>query len=137
MRVVQIGILVLLISCGEQLLEKPEGLIPREKMVEILTDMAIVNAAKSTDISALKAKNIDPTAYVFTKHGIDSMAFAESDVYYASLPAAYEAIYTEVEARLEKEKKKWEEIKKVNDSIKAVERTQKKSIQKEKDEKKE
>ncbi|MEO1011460.1 MAG: DUF4296 domain-containing protein [Bacteroidota bacterium] len=121
MRLFILILLLFCISCGEKLMEKPEDLIPKEKMVDVLMDMALMNAAKSTNISVLKEHHIDPTGYVFKKHGIDSTTFVESDLYYASLPAEYEAIYEEIGERLEKEKKKWEEAKKVSDSIQASE----------------
>jgi len=119
------GILILLIltlyACGEKLMQKPENLIPKEEMVEILSDMAIVNSAKSTNIGLIRDNNIDPTEYVFEKHGIDSIRFVESDRYYASVPAEYEAIYTEVESRLTKQKKELEDSKKLSDSLRRTE----------------
>jgi len=114
-------VLIILLSCGEKLMEAPENLIPKEKMVEILADMAIANSAKSTNIGLLRDNNIDPTAHVFKKYEIDSLRFVESDRYYASVPAEYEAIYTEVELRLERQKKELEEAKKLSDSLKTIE----------------
>ena len=40
-------------ACGEKLMKKPDDLIPKEKMIEILSEMAIVNSAKSTNIAIL------------------------------------------------------------------------------------
>ncbi len=37
-----------LFSCGEEVIEKPINLIPKEKMIDILYDLAIINAAKSS-----------------------------------------------------------------------------------------
>lgn len=114
-------VFLLLISCSENLLEKPNNLIPEDKMVEVLKDLAIVNAAKSTNISVLQDNGIEPMAYIYEKHGIDSTQFVESDRYYASLPVTYEHIYKNVESKLEKETKAIEEAKKVNDSLRRVE----------------
>ncbi|VAW16319.1 hypothetical protein MNBD_BACTEROID03-2405 [hydrothermal vent metagenome] len=108
---------MLLFSCVEKLVEKPDNLVPKEKMVEILNDMAILNAAKSTDITILRNHGIEAMEYIYSKHEIDSVQFAESDFYYASLPQEYEAIYIEVEAKIKKEKERIEEVKKVNDSV--------------------
>lgn len=119
-----------MVSCGEKLMEKPEKLITKEDMVNILSDLAIMNAAKSTDITILRDYDIDPTEYVFTKHGIDSVQFVESDRYYASIPSEYEAIYVSVELKLEKGRKIFEDAKKVSDSIKTAELKLKKSIKK-------
>lgn len=110
-----------LAGCNENLLEKPDNLISEDKMVEVLKDLAIVNAAKTTNIAVLQDNDIEPMDYIYEKHGIDSVQFVESDRYYASLPKKYEQIYKKVESRLEKETKKIEEEKKVNDSLRRLE----------------
>lgn len=90
-------------------------------MVEVLKDLAIVNAAKSTDVAVLQDNDIEPMAYIFEKHGIDSLQFVESDRYYASIPPDYEKIYKKVEEKLEKQAKVMEEAKEVNDSLRRIE----------------
>lgn len=102
-------------------MEKPENLIPKEKMILILNDLAIVNAAKVTNAQILMKQKIEPTTYIFTKYGIDSIQFVESDRYYASIPEEHEEIYMGVEAKLETERDHIAEIKRIKDSIKAVE----------------
>lgn len=114
-------LIVCFLSCNENLLEKPDNLIPEDKMVEVLKDLALVNAAKSTNIAVLQDNDIEPMAYVFGKHDIDSLQFVESDRYYASMPPDYERIYQKVESRLEKEIKVLEEDKNVNDSLRKIE----------------
>ncbi|MBT9188207.1 DUF4296 domain-containing protein [Zobellia russellii] len=109
-----------IISCNEQLLEKPENLIPREQMVAILQDLAVVNAAKTTNMQVLRDNDVEPMDYIFEKYNIDSLQLVESDRYYASLPVEYEKIYKEVEANLESEAKVLEEQKKVNDSLRVA-----------------
>lgn len=103
-------------------MDKPADLIAKEKMVTVLADLAILNAAKSTNISKLREQGIDPTTFVFEKHGIDSLQFVASDRYYTSIPLEYQAIYTEVEAILAQKKQDLEEAKKLNDSLKLIER---------------
>ncbi len=99
-------------------MQKPADLIPGDKMAEILYDLAIVNAAKSTNPNILEEHDIEIMAYVYEKHGIDSVRFVNSDIYYASKPDEYEAIYKKVEARLEREKEALEEERRrVSDSI--------------------
>lgn len=119
-------IVFVLISCAEKLVERPDNLIPIDKMVSILKEMTIVNAAKSTNVTILKENGIEPTDYVFDKYEIDSTQFVDSDRYYASLPLVYEQIYEEVETLLDTEKTYLEEFKKVNDSLKLMERKGKK-----------
>ena len=107
-------------------MEKPENLIPKEKMVEIIRDLSLLNAAKSTSITVLRRNNIEPMPYLYTKYDIDSTQFSDSDLYYASLPEEYEDIYAKVEARLEIEKEATVEAKKIKDSLQAEERELKK-----------
>lgn len=103
-------------------MERPENLIPKEKMVDILRDLAILNAARTTNVAILQKNNVEPMPYLYAKFGIDSTQFSDSDRYYASLPEEYESIYAKVEMRLEKEKEEIEELKRVKDSIKFKER---------------
>ncbi|MFS4415967.1 DUF4296 domain-containing protein [Maribacter sp. 2307ULW6-5] len=116
------GLAALLFSCGEKLIEPPENVIPKDKMVLMLKELAVLNAARTTSIAKLKEYGIDPTSYVFEKFGVDSLQFVESDRYYASLPAQYEDIYLQVEALLTQEKERVDALKKMNDSLEAVEK---------------
>jgi hypothetical protein len=110
-------IFLFLLSCGEKLLETPEDLIPKDKMINILSDLAILNAAKNSNADILRDHNIEPTKFVFEKYEVDSLQFVTSDVYYASLPKEYEAMYVEIEAFLEKEKGRITEEKRISDSL--------------------
>jgi hypothetical protein len=114
---------LVVVSCVEKLIKKPDNLIPRNKMVAILKDMAILNAGKATKTNTriLKENGIEPTQHLFEKYDIDSTVFVESDRYYASLPLAYVSIYEEIEALLTKEKKLMDETKKISDSLKVIE----------------
>ncbi|MFK7812873.1 MAG: DUF4296 domain-containing protein [Maribacter sp.] len=113
-------LLILIFSCAEKLLDEPDNLIPKEKMILILNDLAIANAAKVTNSEILRNHEIEPTNYIFVKYAIDSIQFVESDRYYASIPEEHEEIYMAVEAKLETEKDRIANAKKVRDSLKAL-----------------
>ncbi len=102
-------VFTLVFSCAEEVVKKPDDLIPRDTMTVLLYEMAVLNAAKSTNKAILEEQFDDPTEFLFEHYGVDSLQFVKSDMYYASQPLVYEAIYKEVEARLEKEKKAFEE----------------------------
>ena len=108
---------ILLTSCGEKLLEKPEDLIPKDKMINILKDMTILNSARSASVTVFHNYMIEPTTFVFSKYGVDSLQFVTSDKYYASLPNEYEAMYTEIEEQLDNEKEQMSEVKRIKDSL--------------------
>ncbi len=122
-KIIIILLALVVVSCVEKLIEKPDNLIPRDKMIAILKDMAILNAGKATktNIRILKENGIEPTQYLFEKHDIDSTVFVESDRYYASIPLEYVSMYEEIEALLTKEKKLMDEAKKISDSLKVIE----------------
>lgn len=107
-----------IMACAEEAIEKPANLIPRDKMAEILYDLAIINAANSTNPAILQDNNIRAMPYIYEKYGIDSTQFMNSDIYYASRPSDYESIYKVVEARLKVQKDSMEDDRrKISDSI--------------------
>lgn len=92
------------VACGEKLVEKPENLIPEEKMVSVLYDMALLDAIKSSHPQVIARNNIYVMDFLYEKYGIDSLQFVNSDLYYASIPSKYQAIYKAVEERLTRER---------------------------------
>lgn len=110
-----------LLSCAEEVIQKPKDLISPQKMEEILYDLALLQAGKNTNPGVLEEHGIETMPFLYQKYGIDSAQFVNSDIYYASRPLEYEAMYSRVEARLEKEKETLEEERtRVSDSIRKV-----------------
>ena len=103
MRIVLSVILTLLfLGCQEvKRPEQPENLIPKEKMVEILTDAYIGNAAKSINNRMLKTKGIYLDSVLYKKFGIDSVQFVQSNAFYTSDLNLYAELLSSVEERLE------------------------------------
>tara|TARA_R110000796_G_scaffold250788_4_gene380680 strand:+ start:34179 stop:34592 length:414 start_codon:yes stop_codon:yes gene_type:complete len=106
-----IFLLLLVSSCVEKIIKEPENLISKDKMTAIFYDLAIVTAAKNTNNEILEKNNIEAMNYIYTKHGIDSLQFIESDLYYASIPLVYKEIYENVEKKLKAEMKVMEDAK--------------------------
>lgn len=122
--------LMVLVSCAEKVVEEPENLIPQDQMIEILYDLSILNAAKSGAKRQFDDAQIDVMGFIYTKYNIDSTQFAESDLYYASLPTEYQKIYQNVEAMLERKKDTLEAIsKRLNDSIREANLERRDSLQ--------
>lgn len=117
--------ILMLSSCAEELVEKPDNLIPEDKMVAVIKEMAIVNAAKATNLSKLRENGVEPTSFIFKKFEIDSAQFVDSDRYYASKPLQYENMYKKVESDLEDQRLKLENEKKIRDSLSLVEKSKK------------
>jgi hypothetical protein len=120
---------LILISCGEKVIEEPENLISEEEMTSILYDLAILNSTKGTNPSFLKKNNIELMPFIFKKYKIDSLQFAQSDLYYASIPLKYQGIYETVEERLTKKVEALEKEKKRRaDSTKEVSKLRRDSL---------
>ncbi len=104
----RIIILCLVFSCNNTLNQNnkpPENLISKEKMVDIIYDMTLINVAKGVNKSILENNGITPEQYLFNKHSIDSMLFAKSNEYYSYDLKTYQTIYDNVKIKLEKNKK--------------------------------
>ena len=102
-----IVIISALFSCGEEVVEKPVNLISKDKMIDILYDLAIINAAKSSGPTVMENMNFEPMDYIYNKYQVDSAQFVNSDLYYASLPLEYEDIYKKLENRITDEKERF------------------------------
>lgn len=92
-------------SCETGLVEKPDDLIPEDRMVEVLYDIAVLNAARSSGAKILQEHDIQPEEFIYKKFNIDSLQFAKSSVYYASKPNVHIRIFEEVEHKLKEQKK--------------------------------
>lgn len=96
--------LMLTVSCQDSVVEKPDNLIDKDQMVDIIYDLSLLEAIKSSNYSSLESRKIDPNTYIYKKYKIDSLQFAKSDRYYASDIDVYSGIYDKVSKRLESNK---------------------------------
>jgi len=96
-------------SCNKVAAEKPNNLIPEEQMVDILYDMAILEAIRTQKPLVLESYQVKPTEYIYKKYKIDSVQFAKSNLYYASDLEKYKKLYDKVADRLDKTKAKLNE----------------------------
>src|SRR5574343_410249 len=90
-------VLLLSISCKNEVLEKPKHAIDKETMVNILYDLAVLEAARS---QAYASQVNYPTAveYVQNRYKIDSLTLAENTKYYASDIKGFKKMYDEVKS---------------------------------------
>lgn len=95
--------ILLLFSCQDvKVVEKPENLISEDKMVEVLTDLLVINSAKNFNKRFLEETGIRPNTYLYEKHEIDSLQLAQSTEYYAKKYDQLDKIYSRVKVNLEK-----------------------------------
>ncbi|WP_209310007.1 DUF4296 domain-containing protein, partial [Salinimicrobium oceani] len=96
-------------------MEKPENLIPRGKMVEVLTELSLLHGARSYNKNMLEEKGIAPYPYLMQKYGIDSAQLVQSNNYYAQNYREYGYIYEEVKQRLELLMKKYDSLREIEE----------------------
>ncbi len=109
---------VFLMACtSNTIIKKPDHLIPKNQMVDLLTDMLVAAGAENIKNVNLE-RNVNYFPLVFEKYGIDSTRFKESNYYYTSQIDDYEKILKEVDERLKALKEKLENEIKLQDSLK-------------------
>lgn len=81
--------------------KKPENLIPKDQMVDILEQAYLTNAARGVENKAILEKGIYLDSLIYQKNNIDSLQFAKSNAYYASNLNQYSEIFRELERRLD------------------------------------
>ena len=105
--------------------KKPKNLIAKDEMSDIMYDLYILNAAKGVNRKLLELNGIMPLDYIYTKYGIDSLQFVDSNTYYAYDTEVYTKIIEKMSGELEKDKELYEKLvneeQKVADSLKAIE----------------
>jgi hypothetical protein len=104
--------------------KKPENLISKEKMVNILIDIRLLTSASGSNKAVLENNKIIPETYVYKKHKIDSLQFALSSDYYAFYLDDYDEIYKKVSDSL----KQLKELLEKQEEMELKEKTKRDSI---------
>jgi len=99
-----IAIALTTVSCKDAVVEKPKNLIERSKMVDIIYDLSILEAARTQTAGVQNYPK--STEFIKNKYKIDSLTFAKSSQYYASDIKEYKKMYNEVKERLAAERVK-------------------------------
>ncbi len=107
-KTVYIIFVIIFLSCESKVkYDKPKDLIPKEQMIDLLTDMQLVIGTigvKNKDLE--KDKNY--MSLIYKKYNVDSTRFAASNIYYTANISEYENIFEEVEKRLKKLQNKYD-----------------------------
>lgn len=90
--------------------KKPANLLSEDQMVAVIADMAILSSAKGVNKKRIEENGIIPDEYIYKKNNIDSVSFAESNLYYAFDIETYDSIYARVKDTLYKKKMFFENI---------------------------
>ncbi|WP_432222446.1 DUF4296 domain-containing protein [Flavobacterium sp. TMP13] len=97
---VVVSMVLLMVSCKEEVVAKPEKLIDKKIMTNILYDMALLEAIKYQYPYVVDSNQVNTPKYIYKKYKIDSLQFAQNNMYYASHFSQYKDIFTEVQNRI-------------------------------------
>lgn len=106
-RILFIALLALTQSCHDGLegLQKPENLIPKTEMIELMTDMYILEAHISTTYTTVnryyKVMNASGRAYLKSKN-ITEKQYEDSYIYYNGTKEEFKFIIDKVQENLQK-----------------------------------
>lgn len=81
--------------------EKPENLIGKSTMVDVLADAYLANAARSVDYRTVRNQGLRLDSLIYKKYNIDSLQFAQSNAFYADNLDTYIEMFKKVELKLQ------------------------------------
>ena len=119
-----IGILLMLIVSGactsNTIYKKPNDLISKNQMIDIMTDLYIAKSAYHVK-NINQERKINYTAMIFEKYGIDSTRFSNSNIYYMSKIDEYEKMHKVISERIEEMIKERDSFIEPQDELKLAE----------------
>ena len=98
--IILLAIVVVFLSCKDEVVKKPNRLIEKETIINIMYDLSVLDGIKYQNPASLDSFKINPKKYIYKKYKVDSLQFAKSNIYYASNYEEYSAIVDEVNTRL-------------------------------------
>lgn len=118
-----LAILTLFISCKEEAVKKPERLIDKDVMVDIMYDISILDAIRYQNPTSIDSFKINARDFVYKKYKVDSVQFVKSNIYYSSDYQDYKLMFDQVNKRIDRQKK-------VTDSLIKLEEKKLKKVKK-------
>jgi len=111
-------VLFLSVSCKKDVVKEPANLIEKDKMIDIMYDLSLLDAMKYQHPELIDSTETNPTKFILKKYKIDSLQFAQNNMYYAADYENYKDMFDEVSKRLAK-------IQRATDSIVTIEEKKK------------
>jgi uncharacterized protein YcfL len=105
---------VLLLSCNDKPVSKPENLLSKETMEDIIYELTILQAAETYKPQTLSDSNIKIKQYVYKKYNLDSTIYYQNYKYYASDIKVFKKMYRHVNERILIQKNKIDTLLKQN-----------------------
>lgn len=99
-KIIFIVVIALFLACNNSPVEKPDTLLSKDEMTNIIYDVMLLQASKSYNNVEVKKEDLKIESYIFDKYKIDSTTYHQNQRYYASKPKEYEKMYKEVVEKL-------------------------------------
>jgi hypothetical protein len=101
--------------------EEPENLFSEEKMVEIYTDMILLDAVQRSNPQNFKSYELKSSEHIYNKYKIDSTTLSQNIEYYNLDFDANSNIYEKIKLNIEQKNQIIDSITKARDSLKKIE----------------
>jgi|AntDeeMinimDraft_5_1070356.scaffolds.fasta_scaffold38864_2 hypothetical protein len=117
-----IGLVLLSIGCQNiDKIEKPDNFLDKSKMIDLVYDMVLLDAAVSTNEKKLEELDVEMLEFLSKKYKIDTTDIKQNILYYNMQFDENTEIYEKVKDSIEKLEKAYDSISKVSDSLRKVE----------------
>ena len=94
----------ILLSCNDvQERQKPDKLLPESQMVDIYTDMVLLDAVSRSVSKKFKSYNLESSEHIYNKYKIDSTTLAKNMTYYNLEFETNAEIYKKVSENIEEQ----------------------------------
>lgn len=127
----QLLFIVLIVAFGCQSVEKPkkpDNLISKGKMIDIMMESYLSNAARSVNNRKIRSYGLKLDSLIYAKYKVDSAQVVESNNYYAADLETYESMFKTIDERLKALKKKADSIQEIKEANKSEEEKAKDSL---------
>lgn len=114
-------VLISVLACSDVQKHKvPERILSEDEMVEIYTDMMILDAVKRSNSKIYNAYDIEIQEHVYNKFKIDSALLKDNIDYYNLEFEANIRIFERVNDNMNRKKEVYDSINKVQDSLEKI-----------------
>lgn len=121
--------LSVLISCSDvQEREEPDKLLSKDKMIEVYTDMILLDALRRSNPVNFKSYELKASEHIYNKFDVDSTTLSQNIKYYNLEFEANSDIFEQVKLNIEQKNEIYDSITKVRDSLKRLKTKKKKAI---------
>ncbi|MCD0470255.1 DUF4296 domain-containing protein [Flavobacterium sp. JAS] len=113
--IVIVLVLFLSVSCKKELVKQPAKLIEKGKMIDIMYDLSLLEAIKYQNPTSVDSNETNPTKFILQKYKVDSLQFAQNNMYYAADYDSYKEMFDEISKRLAKNQRATDSLVKIDE----------------------